>query len=468
MKKIGIIGGGFSGIMLAAHLIRKSCRPFELIIIDKKKFLSKGIAYSSYSDTHLLNVSAGKMSAYPNEPDHFVDWVMAEESFKNENKKLLAGFYLPRKLYGRYISHIWEGALQEASAKGIKVSFIDAHAEAIELNGKSVLVYAGQKACSETDYLVISTGNHLPGNPKIQDMEFYNSPRYFQNPWASSSVKDIDDKFPVLILGNGLTMVDVVFGITEQGYKGKIISLSPNGFNILSHKQSYAAYDKLEKELKHALSLFELFKLIHKHIKDLRRFGLSAEPVIDSLRPHAQKIWKSLSDREKKIFMSRLRHLWGVARHRLPLSSFDEIQRLRIEKKLQINSGRLLNLTEKDNHVIAEYFDKKANKIKTVKVSRVINCTGPETDLMRLDKHFLKDCLINGTLTQDKLKLGIKTDTETFQILKADGSRHSRLFTLGVNLKGELWESTAIPELRVHAEKLALNLAKALNSPDLP
>src|SRR5690606_11853509 len=106
------------------------------------------------------------------------------------------------------------------------------------------------------------------------------------------------------------------------------------------------------------------------------------------------------------------------------------------------------NLTEGKEFISMEYFDKKTKEIKNLKVSRVINCTGPETDLTKLENNFLNRCLMDGILYQDKLKLGIRTNAETFQVLKPDGSAHARLFTLGTNLKGELWESIAVPELR--------------------
>jgi len=458
MKKIGIIGGGFSGTMLATHLIRNSLNPVEIILIDKKELFSKGIAYSSFSDQHLLNVSAGKMSAFPNEPDHFLDWVMSNTEFQKENRQLVAGFYLSRKIYGQYLSHVWKKSLKEAALKKIKVSVINAHVNRLEAKKNTIIIHSDEMLPVEADYGIIATGNHPPRNPQIPNMGFYDSPDYFRNPWNADSVKNINEEFPVLILGNGLTMVDVVLGILEQGYKGKIISLSPNGFNILSHKHSYVKYDKLSEELEGQKSLFEWFKLIHKHIKNVRQYGLSAEPVIDSLRPYTQTIWKSLSDREKEIFMSRLRHLWGVARHRLPLNSFDKIQKLRIEGKLEINSGKLINLTEEKEFISTEYFDKKTKETRNLKVSRIINCTGPETDLMKLENNFLKRCLMDGILYQDKLKLGIKANTETFQVLKPDGKAQAHLFTLGTNLKGELWESTAVSELRVQAEKLAERL----------
>lgn len=94
-------------------------------------------------------------------------------------------------------------------------------------------------------------------------------------------------------------------------------------------------------------------------------------------------------------------------------------------------------------------------------VSRVFNCTGPETDSMKIDKSFFKNCLLKGILKQDKLKLGITTDANSFQVINSDSKPHNNLFTSGSNLKGELWESTAVNELRTQAENLADKL-KAL------
>lgn len=214
------------------------------------------------------------------------------------------------------------------------------------------------------------------------------------------------------------------------------------------------------------MTIFELVKLVNKHIKTVREYGVSAEPIIDSLRPQIQKIWKSFSNQEKDLFMSRLRHLWGVARHRIPLHSNDKIQQLRIDGKLHIKSGNIIDIRESNESITVQYFEKKQNELKEINVSRIINCTGPETDLMNLNKSFLKNCLLKGILKQDNLKLGIKADTETFQIINSDGKPHTNLYTIGSNLKGELWESTAVNELREQAEKLAEKLkAQQLTSP---
>lgn len=455
MKKIGIIGGGFTGTMTAVQLIDKSNKPCEIIIINERETLNKGIAYNPYSDKHLLNVIAGKMSAYPDKPDHFLDWVMQKDNFINKDKILIANSFLPRKLYGEYLCSIWEDAKENAELKQIKLTVIDSFVVDLDVSESSVYLWLENNLKLNVDDCVIASGNNIPGNPRISNMDFYDSPNYFQNPWKIESAKHVKENLPVLIIGNGLTMVDTVFGLLEHGYKGEIYSISPNGFNILPHRHSGLKYSKLVEELKDDMTIFELVKLVNKHIKTVREYGVSAEPVIDSLRPYTQKIWKSFSDREKELFMSRLRHLWGVARHRIPLHSHDKIQQLRIEGKLHINSGKIIDISESKKCVIVEYFDKTRNEVIKINVSRVINCTGPETDLMKIDKSFLKNCLLKGILTQDKLKLGITTDSKSFQIINSDGKPHNNLFTIGSNLKGELWESTAVNELRAQAENLA-------------
>ena len=458
MKKIGIIGGGFTGTMTAVQLIDKLIDPCEIVIINERETLNKGIAYNPYSSKHLLNVIVSKMSAYPDQPDHFLDWVMLRPIFNLKDRTLIANSFLPRQVFGEYITDIWNVNSKIAASKNIKITIIQSAVIDLDVSENEVFIKLENESTLKVDYCVIATGNQLPRNQKIKNMDFYNSDNYFQNPWKIESVKNINEDLPVLIIGNGLTMVDTVLGLLEQGFKGEIISISPNGFNILPHRHNGLKYLKLTEELKEDSRLYELVKLVNKHIKMVREYGVSAEPIIDSLRPFTQKIWKSLTEREKNLFMSRLRHLWGVARHRIPLHTHDKIQQLRIDGRLHINSGKIIDISETGKIITVEYFDKKENTNKNIEVSRIINCTGPETDFLKIEKSFLNSCLTKGILIQDKLKLGISANTDTFQITNADGKQHKNLFTIGSNLKGELWESTAVNEIRAQAERLAATL----------
>lgn len=468
MKRIGIIGGGFTGTMTAIQLIHKLTVPCEILLINENETLSKGVAYNPYSDKHLLNVSAGKMSAYPDNPGHFLDWVISTTAYNDMDRYLLSRSFLPRRLYGEYLVHLWKDACIQAASKNISLSVIQDHVKDLETNKDEITLSFSNQDPLIVDYCIIAAGNAIPGNPKIENSHFYQSKNYFKNPWEAKSVLNIRNDLPVLIIGNGLTMVDTVLGAVEQGFKGRIYSVSPHGFNILPHKGYEIPYSRLIDELIEPLSLHDLVKLVNKHIKRAAKYGIPAEVVIDSLRPHTQKIWSNFSDREKAVFMARLRHLWGVARHRLPLNSYNVIQKLRMEERLHIVAGKLINLHESDNHIQAEYLDKKINQVRRLQVSRVINCTGPETNIMNLENNFLKNCLLKGILVQDPLKLGIRTHIPSFKVIHSNGTAHPNLFAVGTHLKGALWESTAVNELRVQAEDLAQVITEEMSLLKLP
>jgi uncharacterized NAD(P)/FAD-binding protein YdhS len=456
MKKIAVIGAGFSGTMLSVQLIKKAVAPLEIFLINEADNFNKGFAYNTYSDKHLLNVIASKMSAFPDSPDDFLNWVISKEPYKDKDKALIANSFLSRKLYGEYLENIFSESKIIASEKKLKINTIKQKVNDLKLNvmQKPCLLLDNNEVL-EVDNCVIATGNQMPGNPSIKNSNFFSSSNYFQNPWDESAVKNLRNDLPIMILGNGLTMVDTVLGLLEKGFKGRIFSLSPNGFNIFPHRFNHFNYEKIAEELNFEQSLYDLVKLINKHIKILKKFGLSAEPVIDSLRPFTQRIWQSLSEEDKKVFLKRLRHLWGVARHRIPLETYEKIQDLKNVGALSILSGKVTDINEYENFIEVEFFDKKEKYSKCIVVSRVINCTGPETNIISLENNFLKKCLEHNLLFQDCLKLGIRTNVDNFKILKPVGGYHNNLFTIGSSLKGELWESTAVNEIRVQAESLA-------------
>ncbi len=163
------------------------------------------------------------MSAYPDKPDNFLDWVMQKENFKHKDRTLIANAFLPRQMYGEYLCVIWEEAKNIAASKQITIAVYESFVIDLDVSDHAVDLWLDNDLKLNIDFCVIATGNHIPRNAKIKNMDFYNSPKYFQNPWKIESVKNVDSNLPVLIIGNGLTMVDTVLGFWEQGFKEKIM-----------------------------------------------------------------------------------------------------------------------------------------------------------------------------------------------------------------------------------------------------
>jgi len=453
MKKIGIIGAGFCGTMTAVHLIENSKKPIEIILINSKKNFNKGVAFDAFSEKHLLNVPTGKMSAFPDHPQHFLNWILEQEGFENMDSSMIEHSFLPRKTYGNYLTDIWEKAKKNALQNNICLFVIESQVDDIDVKEKQISLDIKNIGQINVDACVLANGNNVPGNLKIKNMEFYTSPNYFQNPWRPEAFEQLQNDSKVLILGSGLSMVDTVLSVSDQVNRGKIISVSPNGFNILPHRHNEIKYTKLTKQLKENMSLYDLIKLIRLHTKSAQKLGVSAAPIIDSLRPYTQKLWISFSTKEQ--FHNRLRHLWNIARHKIPIHTHDYIHKLINNGLLETKAGKIIDMREKQGAVQVEFFDKKENKIKTLLVDRVINCTGPEFDIMKMENSFLKKGLLKGLITQDALKMGITTQPETFQVIRSDGQPQNNLFTIGSNLRGNLLESTAVNELRWQSKRLA-------------
>src|ERR1700733_12687855 len=99
-KTIAIIGGGVSGALTAFHLVRQEAQA-RVILIDQRPDFGLGLAYSTPSLRHLLNVPAGKISALPDPPHHFLDWRR-----ENDYPAAMEDTFAPRAVFGRYIQSL--------------------------------------------------------------------------------------------------------------------------------------------------------------------------------------------------------------------------------------------------------------------------------------------------------------------------------------------------------------------------
>ena len=140
MQKVAIIGGGLAGTLLAMQCIRQAQQSLHIELFDQAAQFQTGIAYADSGFPHLLNVAAGKMSAWPEQPMHFVDWLQQQPAYAEINAQILAQSYLPRALFGQYLQHQWQQSLVEAASKQIEVQLsavaitnIQVLPEAIEL-----------------------------------------------------------------------------------------------------------------------------------------------------------------------------------------------------------------------------------------------------------------------------------------------------------------------------------------------
>jgi len=445
MKTISIVGGGFCGCMLTLHLLRQSTSGIKIHLIEKSKNLCRGVAYSTTFNFHLLNVNAGKMSAFQSDEDHFINWLNAH------NHPYTSEDYVPRKLYGDYLSDL---LVQELTKHPDAVSV---HSEkaidlTLENNQATILLESGEKINSEK--VVLAPGNFHPQSNNDPFGKYADEGIYFNNPWEHPTIlRNISQEDNLLILGSGLTMIDLCTTLYFNGHRGTIYAFSRHGYLPAMHKPVHY-YPPFYHELEQAGSLTEIVSIIKKHIRSHQKQGGDWRDVIDSLRPFNQKIWINLSTSDKLLFLKRLNRLWNITRHRIPQEYQATLNELTKTKQLELHSGKIDTIGQEGKNLMITI--RHTNGTKTsFDVQRVINCTGPQLNYLKLNDPFIQNMFQKGLIHPHPLNLGLDATAEGKVKNHYD---ENSIYTLGSTLTGVLFESTAVPELKVQAEALAHTL----------
>lgn len=449
MKRVTIIGGGASGTLLALNLLRYDGeKRLEVNLVEKRSTIGRGVAFSTEQDVHLLNVPAAKMGAFADDVEHFHKW-LESNSLAHEPSA-----FVPRRIFGEYLRECLETANQSKAAN-VTLNIFDDEAVDISFEDSKAHVHLKSGDVLYSEKVALAFGNFLPPHPYVDDQSFTRSANYFQDPWNPEVFKTIKSDESVFIIGTGLSMVDVTMQLNKRGHTGPITAISTRGLLPAVHKLGFT-YPAFNDEVLGASRITDVLKTVRRHAAKADADGSDWRAVIDNLRPITQKLWLDLPLAEKKYFMQHLSRYWNVARHRMPPEAAIVLDELRGIGQLQILKGRLERITV--NH--AGSFDIEYRTIgveQHVKADVIVNCIGSESKFDQLDSHLVQCLLRSGRIRCDDLRFGL--DATPDGVLKdVNGETSDLLYTLGTALKGILWESTAIPEIRVQARDLARKL----------
>src|ERR1700729_1987855 len=111
-RSIAVIGGGASGALIAAHVLKCADDDVHLTLIEPRAQIGRGLAYATENESHRLNVRASNMSAFPDDPDHFWNWLRAT-GHRGEDHFC----FLPRSVYGRYLGGLVENRLAQTDPR---------------------------------------------------------------------------------------------------------------------------------------------------------------------------------------------------------------------------------------------------------------------------------------------------------------------------------------------------------------
>lgn len=444
---IAIIGGGASGTLTAIHVLRAAAArqyPLRIALIDRLGRHGLGEAYSTTCPAHFLNALTARMSGVAGDPGHLLRWAGAAG---------LGGLeFLPRQAFGRYLQDTLADA-QRRAAPLSRLSPITSEVLAVRPGaaGRPVRLLLADGTL-EADVAILATGNRPPTTP----VPFPDSRWCITNPWAPGALDAVQDGRPVVILGSGLTMLDVATVVTADP-RTTVRAVSRHGMLPQVHRGSGGPADAIWlpalSDTGDPLRLPELIWQV--------RSAMASRPnhwqdVVDAVRPHVPSLWRRLPDRDKRLFLRHVARYWEVHRHRMPPATARRITELRCTGRLSVLRGQVTGITESPGRAperLSIRVDQDGSGTDLA-AGWLINATGPGADLTRTDDPLLRDLLDRGLARPDPLRLGLDAGPDG-AVLDAAGTPSTTLFTLGPTLRGVRYETTAIPEIRDQAAALA-------------
>ena len=364
--------------------------------------------------------------------------------------------YLPRALYGDYL----EATLAHAARRCAPQARLECvRADVIALDGmrrsSPVRLQLGDGAQLQADRVVLALGNPppapLPGTQSLGD-----SARYIADPWATEPTVRAGET--VLLIGTGLTMADVVLAGSATGRRAPTFhALSRRG--LLPAQQTRLPPCATQEDRRALLlaacgSLRQLWRAVRALSQELDAQGGDWREAVALARALAPRLWQRLGAPERRRFLRHVRPYWDLHRHRLPESSAAALRELRRAGHVQLHAGRLLALERAGRQIRALWQPRSGTRRSSGRSGDQLHWT--DYDLRHVPSlTALADRA--GPGGSRSAGLGLATGAHG-ALLSASGSAADRIFYLGPLLRATHWETTAVAELREHAEQLAQRL----------
>lgn len=448
---IAIVGGGFSGSVLALKLAQAD-PTLEIVLIERGRRLGRGLAYGACSPEHLLNVPVSRMEL--GLTPSFASFLEAHraalrEAIAEADGDLTAAF-VPRALFGDYLQARIEAAVADDAVRAVRGEVV-----AVEPGARAGLVLADGRRLM-ADRVVLATGNLPPASPFRGEEAVVDSRFYVPDPWAADAFDGLDPDAPVLLVGAGLTMVDIALKLAAEGHRGPMLATSRRGLAPRSHLHGGAW---TAPPLTPGLAPPALMAALREQIEQATAAGVPWQRVFDAARPVVASVWATWTLKQRRQFLRHLRTRWDVHRHRMAPRIGAALQDLLDSGQLRIIPGRLRGFKAGGQGITAE-LAAPHGAVQPVRAARIVNCTGPRSDFGRIEIPLVADLRRRGLLRPDPLGLGL--DTQDCAMVGQGGSPSAWLYALGPLTRPAWWEVTAVPEIAVQADRLV----KVLTHPE--
>jgi len=435
-QTVAVIGAGFSGLLTALRLLLAPDGP-RVVLIERGPRFGRGLAYSTASPHHLLNVRATNMSALVEQPSHFLDWLGAAGVAAPDQ------VFVTRDRYGEYLQSLLREATADTASGRLALEHDAIVAVARRGDGWTLNLAMGRVLTA--DAVVLALGNPPPGAADGLDPALLDSDRYVADPWAWSGLgaaaKNSAGGGEVLLVGSGLTAIDVALSIHDAEPDIRLFALSRHGLLPRTHGEALTWPG-------HAVSPQGSPLAVLAEVR--RRAAGDWRGAIDGLRPYVQAIWRGWSLAERRQFLRHLRPWWSVYRHRLAPEVASRVEAFLRSGQMTVAAGRIRAITPAEDGVDVTWTPRGQSAPEVRRVAQVVNCTGPRGDLGYPGDPLMMSLLSAGLVRPDACQLGVDVDSRS-RAIGASGEPADSLFAVGPITRGQFYEMTSVPDIRLQA-----------------
>ena len=460
---VAVVGGGAAGTLTAAQLLRAAERAHAAIdvrLIEPRPQVGRGVAYSTSHDSHLLNVPAGRMSALPDEPDHFVDWLAGRARTIGTDGLASIGpeAFVPRHWYGEYVEHVLVEAVDTSSGTFRRINDV---VEAVHHRGNDFTVRLASGPRFRATDVVLALGAPQ-GLPTTFPKTLGDSPLFVADPWDDDLLtRATASADSVLLVGSGLTMVDVATRLRRPGRR--LTAISRAGLSPTEHVHSgLPALPPPVLPNSETINLDEARRVVGEQLALAATAGLPWQSGVDSLRPVTNEIWARLVDDDRQEFLARHMRQWEVVRHRMPPPSAAALASMRRDGELTVTSGDIARATVQGGAVTVPLAGGRSASFEAV-----VACTGAGvvSQAGGASGKLIGQLVAEGLVRAHCLDLGLDVDIKG-RTVTADGTSDRHMWVVGHLRRGRLWETTAMPEIRVQAQQVACDVVAGRPRPE--
>lgn len=457
-----VVGNGAAGTLVVIELLRAAraaAHPVRIVWVGDGP-VARGVAYATTRPWHRINVPADSLSLDGAERD-FPTW-LADRSVDVDDPRRRGHTepaaerddeFVPRWTFGAYLADTLLDVRTGIDPALVDLVVEQARAVGTAHTGGGVRIELADGRTVHGDRAVLALGPFSPARPPGVTDAALEHPGLVTDPWGG----DLDDAAPtdrpVVLLGSGLTAVDVAMSLARDDRRVRLLAVSRSG--LLPRGHSLERGVPLEPRVPAAPDV-SLDRLVDAVETQAARHPRRWRDVVDGLRPVTQDLWRALTPPERDRFLAEHARRWEIHRHRMAPAVSAEVDHLCTQGSLEVRAAEIREVDVAGPRLRVRLADPARSVERSVDVDRVVSCVGSQDDVTAVDDPLVRSLLASGAARPHPSGLGFATaDDGSFDPVD---DRARRLFTLGALRRGDLYETTAVPEIREQATALARTL----------